>query len=255
MFKKEKIITSQILAVLIAISTFIASISGIIFSDIYKSIVSSRAMPFVFSQDLISVAVSGMLLILIIFGKKKNIKLDIFQIGIIGYLFYAYGQYVIGTMYNFFYFLYLSIFGFSIFYLIITFTSIEYKSLEFKIPKSLRIITAKYCALIPVIFTPQWIISIYKFVQINSRPGMEDVFSYSYSVYILDLCFILPVCVITSVLLFKKKILGLLLGGILQIKGFTLLSFVALGNFFRPLFHLNKDIVNTLHIPWYLLYA
>ena len=246
MFKKEKIMILQILAVIIAISAFITSASGIIFQNIYKPIVSSKGMPFVYSQDLISVTAAILLLVITIFWKKENMKLDIFRIGIIGYLFYAYGQYVIGTMYNYFYLLYLSIFGFSIFYFIYAFTSIEYKKLEFKIPKSLQIITAIYCALIPVIFAPQWIFSIYQFIQINSRPGINDVFSYNYSVYILDLCFVLPVCVITSVLLFQKKISGLLLGGILQIKGFTLLSFVALGNLFRPLFLQNIDIVNTV---------
>jgi hypothetical protein len=233
MFKKEKIMTLQVLAALIAISALIASTAGIIFPDIYKNIVEDSAMPFVIAQDVVTFIAAASSLAIVFFGKRENIKLDILQIGIIGYLFYAYGPHVMGTLYNYFYFLYLSVFGLSIFYFISAFTGIEYERLEFSIPRSLRIIIAGYCAVMPVLFVPQWIVGIWQAIQANARPTDFGI----YWVYILDLCFVLPVCAITSVFLFQKKTLGYLLGGILSIKGFTLMLSVALGNYFQPLFH------------------
>lgn len=244
MFKKEKIKTLKILEVLIAVFAIISSITGIIFTDIYKAIAPRSEMPFIFALDLISF-VAAITLLSSIFWKKKNLKLDIVRLGIIGYLFYAYGQYVMGTLYNYSYFLYLSVFGLSIFYLIIAFTGIEYEKLEFSIPKTLRIIIAVYCAAIPVFFAPQWIYDILNYIPMNSLPT-KNGFDMMYYVYILDLCFVLPVCAIASVLLFQKKIMGFLLGGILLIKGVTLMLSVALGFFCQPLFHIDIDFSAAL---------
>lgn len=245
MFKEDKIMTLQVLSALIAISALISSIAGIVFPDIYKIIVLDEKIPFVFAQDLISFAAAVLLLVITFLGKKENMKLDIIRIGIIGYLFYAYGPYVMGTLYNYFYFLYLSVFSLSIFYFINAFSGIEYERLEFSIPKSLRIIIAVCCAVMPVFFAPQWIIAILHYIQINSRPGGGG-FAFNYYVYILDLCFVLPVCAAASVFLFQKKILGFLLGGVISIKGFTLMISVALGFFCQPLFHQNMVVSNAI---------
>jgi hypothetical protein len=233
MFKEESIKTLQVLTILIAISVLIASTAGIIFPDIYKYVVEDSAMPFVIAQDVVTLIAAISLLAIAFFGKRKNIKLDILQIGIIGYVFYAYGPHVMGTLYNYFYFLYLCAFGLSIFYFISAFANIEYKRLAFDIPNPLRLIIAVYCAVMPVLFAPQWIVGILQAIQAHARPTDFGM----YWVYILDLCFVLPVCALTSVFLFQKKPLGYLLGGILSIKGFTLMLSVALGNYFQPLFH------------------
>jgi hypothetical protein len=245
MFKKEKIMTLQVLATLIAISALIASVAGIVFPNIYKPIVADGEMPFVFAQDLISFIAAIVLLFITLFVKKESMKLDIIRLGLVGYLFYVYGQYVMGTVYNYYYFLYLFVFSLSIFYLINAFAGIEHERLEFIIPKSLRIIIALYCAAIPVFFTPQWIIELFHHIQNGSRPGAIGL-TFNYYVYILDLCFILPVCVMASVFLFQKKNLGLLLGGLLSIFGFALMLWVALGFFCQPLFHLKIDISGTV---------
>lgn len=224
--------TLQVLAALIAISALIASTAGIIFPDIYKNIVEDSAMPFLIAQDVVTFFAAAASLALVFFGKRENIKLDILQIGIIGYLFYAYGPHVMGTLYNYFYFLYLSVFGLSIFYFIDAFIAIEYERLEFSIPKPLRLIIAAYCAAMPVLWVPQWIVGILQAIQANARPTDFGI----YWIYILDLCFVLPVCTLASVFLLQKKTLGYLLGGILSIKGFVLMLSVALGNYFQPLF-------------------
>jgi hypothetical protein len=244
MFKKEKIRILNILISLIVISALITSLSGIVFPDIYKSIVAEEEMTFVFAQDLISFIGAALMLIITFFMKKDNVKLDIIKIGIVGYLLYAYGQYVMGTVYNYFYFSYLFIFSLSIFYLINVFAAIECERFEFVVPKSLRIIIAIYCTAIVVFFAPQWIIEIFHHIQKGSRPGADGL-TFNYYVYIIDLVFVLPIGAVASFSLFKKKNPGFILGGIYLIFGFVLMLWVALGFLCQPLFHLNMDINGT----------
>jgi hypothetical protein len=245
MFKKEKIVTLRVLALLIALFSIITSVSGIAFPDMYKPFTADKEMPFVFAQDLISLIAAVLLLVMVFFEKKENIKLDIIRIGTVGYLFYVYGQYVMGTLYNYSYFLYLSIFSFSIFYLINVFAGIEYERIEFSIPKSLRIIIAVYCAVMTVFFAPQWIKELLNYIQTKSRPEADSL-TFNYYVYILDLCFILPVCTLASIFLFQKKFLGYLLGGLLSFFGFALMLWVALGFICQHLFHQKTDVSSVI---------
>ena len=239
-FKNEKVTTLRILAALIALSALVASAAGIAFPGIYKPILPDHEVPFAFGQDIISIASAVLLLFT---GTKRSAKFDIFRIGIIGYLFYAYGMYTIGMLYNYFYFLYLAVFGLSIFYFIIAFTGIEYDSLKFGMPSLLRIVIAIYCAFIAVFFAPQWVVELSHIIQTNSRPA---VFSFTPSVYILDLCFVLPVCALASIFLFRKKVLGFALGGAISIKGFTLMLSVAAGFFCQPLFQQNMSVSDAV---------
>ncbi len=190
--------------------------------------------------------IAAVLLLITFLGKKENIKLNIVRTAIIGYLFYAYGEYVLGTLYNYFYFFYLAIFGLSVFYFINAFTGIEYEKLEFNIPKSLRIILAVFCAVIPVVFIPQWTSLILQYVHNGVRPDGGN-FNFFVSLPILDLCFVIPVFAMSSIYLFQERILGVILGGILSIKGFTLMLSVALGYLLQPLFqNTQMDAFNTI---------
>ena len=92
--------------------------------------------------------------------------------------------------------------------------------------------------------TPMLIVA-HHFIKSNSRPGVVGL-TFNYYVYILDLCFILPVCVVSSIFLFQKKILGFLLGGIISIFGFALMLWVALGFFCQPFFDQNLDVGNAV---------
>jgi hypothetical protein len=246
MFKKEKIKTLQVLSALIAISALIASIIGVAFPTIYKPIVLDKAIPLVFAQDLITIAAAVLLLIITFLGKKENIKLNIIQTAIIGYMFYAYGQYVLGDLYNYFYFLYQAIFSLSIFYFINAFSGIEYERLEFSMPKSLRLIITVFCAVGAAVFAPQWVILILKWVHNGLRPN-EGNFIFLVAVVILDLCFLIPVSVTTSIFLFQKKILGVILSGILLLKIFILFISIVLGYLVQPIFHnMKMNVVGAI---------
>ncbi|MFP4020289.1 MAG: hypothetical protein ACLFUK_01680 [Halanaerobium sp.] len=60
-----------------------------------------------------------------------------------------------------------------------------------------------------------------------------------FSIYILDIVFVLPALIITAVLIIKNKMLGYLLAPVLFFKAFTLLFSVALGSFLCPFYNIN----------------
>ena len=232
MFKEQRVATLRILAALIAMSALAAAMAGVIVPGLYRPIAPAEITPFTYGQDIISL-VSAVYLLVTIMG--RDIKFNVIQIGVVGYLFYAYAPYVMGTLYNDCYFLYIAVLGLSIFYFIVAFVSIEYEKLEFAMPTFLRMTIAVYCVGIVVLFAPQWMVAIVKNVQSATWPGKTG-FDFLYYVYILDLSFVLPVCALTAIFLLQKMTLGVLLGGIIPVKGFTLMLSVAAGVFCQPLF-------------------
>lgn len=216
--------TNRISWLIIAILSFIASITGVITPTIYQPFVKSTLIPGLISQDLITILAAGALLFFSLFPQTIHLKKLVLVLGILGYLFYGYGIYVIEQFYNVFYPLYMGIFGLSFYSIIAGITAID-KGLWLKIQVSriIRIPAASFLLLNPMIFYPLWIAQILPFIQSGQRP---DVF---YSIYILDMCFIMPAMAIVGIMALKNKGWGLMLLPALLIKGYTLLFSVALG--------------------------
>lgn len=234
---------SRVLAALIAVAALAASAIGVLHPAVYARVVLDRELPFLLAQDLVSGVAAAALLALTVLGRWRSAKVGVVRTGLVGYLFYAYGMYVLGTLYVPLYFLYQAIFGLSIFYLIATFAGArrerpdrpDWPSLG--APRWLRLVLATACAAIPILFAPQWVAAMWRAMQAGTRPDADAIFSFMYPVYILDLCFVLPVCALTSIALFRNRPSGLLLAGVLQINGFVLILSVALGFLLQPLFH------------------
>ena len=77
---------------------------------IYDRIVSQELIPGAFSQDLLSLVAALGLLYLASSTRPERVKHQILALGLLGYLFYAYGIYVIERAYNGLYLVYLAIF-------------------------------------------------------------------------------------------------------------------------------------------------
>jgi hypothetical protein len=68
-----------------------------------------------------------------------------------------------------------------------------------------------------------------------------DKIEYTYSIYIIDMVFVLPALIMSAILLIKKNALGLIFAPILFVKAFTLLFSVGLGGLLRPLYNQTAD--------------
>jgi len=232
----DKLQTNKRLWLLIALMALIASSIGVADQGIYRNFRTVEALPAILSQDLIAVLASLAMLFLIIRIKEGDFIKQLVLLGIVGYLFYIYGLYVVGKMYNILYLLYMAIFSLSFFTLIYGIANIKkaaYGGME--IPPILRKISAAFLALIPVIFYPMWILQMWPCMREMRVPIVNS------NVYILDMCFLLPAFALMAAMLLRKSGFAILLTPVLLIKGFTLATSVALTEFLKPLYALTWD--------------
>jgi hypothetical protein len=210
--------------------TLAAALWGVADPGIYSGVVTPDLIPGAYSQDLISVAASAALIYLSLRTGRGKTKSQIFALGLLGYLFYAYGIYVIERTYNGFYLVYMAIFALSFWTLITALTGLRANPPVPSLPRVLRIVSASGALLQPLIFYPLWIAMLLPLM--SARNQIDSL----YSVFILDLCFIMPAFLLLAVLTFKSRPLGLLLLPALYVLGFTLIFSLALGELVKPLF-------------------
>jgi hypothetical protein len=63
-----------------------------------------------------------------------------------------------------------------------------------------------------------------------------------YSIYILDICFIMPAFVILALMTLKNRGLGLVLTPAMFVLGFTLIFSLVIGELVKPLYQLSPEI-------------
>jgi hypothetical protein len=210
----------------------VAAVTGVAVPGIYAGVVAPDLVPGAFSQDIISVAASVLLIAVALAGGNEPAKGQIVALGVLGYLFYAYGIYAIERTYNGFYLVYLAILALAFWALIAAGANLERDLFELNLPRTLRIISASGALLQPFIFYPLWIAMLVPLMSTGNR--IDSL----YSIFILDLCFIMPAFLLLALLSYRSHPLGLLLLPALYILGFTLIFSLALGELAKPLFGL-----------------
>ena len=224
---------NKVLWRLTAVLSLIAALVGVFNPGIYSKVVSTDLMPAVFGQDLMTIVASVIILLLTIRIKKEDSKKQIVILGILGYLFYAYGIYVIEQVYNILYYFYLAIFGLSFWSIVYGVASIRQEILQkVELPRLMRNISAGFSLFVALVFNALWIIQLLPLIQTGEK------IEFLYSVYILDLCFIMPAFVILGIMALRKAGLGLLLIPAVFILGFTLIFSLAVSEMVKPLYDL-----------------
>ncbi|SIQ03291.1 hypothetical protein [Halanaerobium kushneri] len=217
-----------------AILSLLVSLTGLINQDIYSKVVSKEILPGVVSQDLITFIISILLIYITLKVTKTAIKPQIIALSFLAYIFYAYSIYVIEQIYNSFYLFYLLLSSLSFWSIVVTLTNYDKSYFkELKLNKYLKYLTITFLILIPLLFCFLWSSQLLPLMAAGEKK------EFTFSIYILDLIFVLPAMIITALILIKDKIIGYLLAPALFFKAFTLLFSVAIGSFLRPLYNVN----------------
>jgi hypothetical protein len=223
--------TNKTLWFTIAVLGLIASIVGILYQGIYDDVVDFEIMSGIFSQDIVTILVCVIVLFLTLRMKEDNTKKQIVVLGIIIHLFYGYGIYVIEQLYTIMYFVYMAIFGMSAYAIIYFLMSIKKEKLsDIQIPRSIRNISIIFAFINPLMFIPLWSSKIIPLILSGEK------LEFMFSVFILDLCFIMPAFIIIAILAIKNRGWGILMIPPLFIIGFTMLLSVAVGGVLKPLY-------------------
>ena len=233
----QKFSWNRTLWLITAALSLIAALIGVLDPHIYSKVISRTLMPGTFSQDLMTIIASIILLVLAVCAKKDAKKTQIVILGLLGYLFYAYGIFVIERVYTIFYLVYMAIFGLSFWSIAYGAANIRREVLQtVTLSRPMRYISAVGSLLQPLLFYPLWIISLLPLIETGRK------IEFLYSVYILDLCFIMPAFAILAIMTIKKRGLGLVLTPAMFVLGFTLIFSLAIGELVKPLYNLAPDI-------------
>lgn len=221
---------------------FVAAGFGVHNPSTYEGLVPDTIMPGVYSQDLVTLLLSSILAVLAFSGRSYPSQKRVVAHGILGFLFYAYGIYAMERMYNALYPLYLTIFGISLFVLIYSVTTgLDETTTRLRVPAILRILSAGYGMLIAVMFTLLWLSELVPLMKAGRR------IDHLYSIYIIDLSFVMPAFVIAALLALRRHPIGLMGLPALFVVGAGILSPLALAEWIKPFrYGLTRDVGGML---------
>lgn len=220
---------AKILWTITAACAFVAALGGVLFKGIYVDLFTPDFLPGAFPQDVLTILICLFVFVLISITWENHVKKQVIIIGLLGSWFYLYGIFTIERVYNWFYLLYAAIFALS-------FWSIVYSLSGFKpevfarlhLRDGMRKTTAISSILIAVIFTFLWTSALIPLMRDHNR------IEYLYSIYILDLCFVMPAFFMTAIMSLRKMPLGILMTPAIMILGFFVIFPLGLNELAKP---------------------
>lgn len=213
-----------------------AALIGVFVPGMYEAVAPQAMMPGILAQDYGSVVAALFLFAFALGASPRRPRLQIAAIGLLGYFFYAYGIYSIEQLYTPLYPLYMALFGFSFYGIVYGVASIRSNALDLvRVPRRVRLVSVVFLLLNPLVFYPLWIAMLVPLLQTGDR------IEWTFSIFVLDLCFIMPAFVIAAYFTAKERGLGLIATPALFVLGVMLLGPLALGEFLKPGYGLEVD--------------
>ncbi len=208
-----------------------SSIAGAVYPQLYQRVASDAVMPGIFGQDLMTVAASLVAMVLAITMKARDYRKQIVVLGILGFFFYAYGIYVIERLYTFLYYPYLIIWALSFWSLIYGVSAItrEAKAVA-ELPRVTARVSAGFSMLVAIVFTILWVTALLPLIRTGEK------IEFTYSVYILDLCIIMPAFAVLGAMAYRRSGLSFILMPAMFVLGFVLIFSLAVSEALVPLY-------------------
>jgi hypothetical protein len=206
-----------------------SALAGIINRDIYYNLFPKEFLPGAYPQDIMTVIVCLGLFYLIASVKEQEIRKQVLILGLIGSLFYLYGIFTIERVYNWCYLLYAATFAASFWSLVYGLSGFRRdKFTGLRIRNTMLKTTAISSIVIALLFTGLWSAALIPLMRDHNR------IEYLYSIYILDLCFIMPAFFITGVMSLRGSPLGILAAPAIMILGFFVIFPLGLNELAKP---------------------
>ena len=235
---------NKTLWLIVASLSLIVACIGVFNQDVYSKVISFDLLPGTVAQDAITILVGLGLLFLSLRTDDADTKKQIVAISLLAYLFYGNGIYVIERVYNMLYLLYMAIVAFSFWSIVYGLVNIKPEVVrQMEMPKWVRNLSAGCLLFTAALFYVLWM------GQLLPLMSAGEKIEFFYSIFILDMVFVLPAILISGALLIKKNKFGLIFAPILFFKAFTLLFSVGLGGLLKPLY---SQVANQGETVFYL---
>lgn len=209
----------------------LVAFAGILSRDIYVGLFPESFLPGAFPQDVLTVLVCLALFWLIATTGERDVKKQVVIIGLIGSLFYLYGIFTIERVYNWLYLLYAAVFALSFWSLIYSLSGFRSEAFgDVRLSGAVVKATAISSMAIAVIFTFLWTAALIPLMREHNR------IEFLYSIYILDLCFVMPAFIILAVMSLRRLPFGILMTPAMMILGFFVIFPLGLNELAKPFF-------------------
>jgi hypothetical protein len=202
------------LSVIDALLVLLASASGILLKSIYARETLSWALQGI-AQDIVNLVAVVVLCIAAYFVNKGSVKAFLIWSGVLLYLLYAYSIYAFDIHFNSLFLVYVAILGLSFYALVSSVIQMHFNDLQTSFSANpLARVVRVFFLLLGIVFCLLWLREdISALVTGVIPPSVTEANLPTNPVHILDLGFYLPAMLITTVLLWRKNLLGFLLAG------------------------------------------
>ena len=204
--------TALWLSVLVAFLVLIASSAGLFLKSLYARETMSWTGQ-TFGQDIANLVAAVALFIAVYFVNKGSVKAFLVWIGVLLALLYAYVIYAFDIHFNSLFLVYVAIVGLSFYALVGSMIHLHLDNLQpyFAATTKARPVSV-FLLLVAVLFALLWLSEdIPALLTGKIPPSVTENGLLTNPVHVLDLGLLLPAMIITSILLWRRKLLGYLL--------------------------------------------
>lgn len=217
--QQEKLRPAYMLSVLLAILMIVQSAGALLLKGLYRD--NSFVQTVFLGNDLITLFVAAPLFIsAVILARRGSQRALLVWIGMLDYALYNYAYYLFATSFNWFFLLYVVLFGLSIYTLIFALVNLDAGAISraFK-PRTPVKLIASYMLFIALGLTSVYLAQSIGFILTGEAPLIVTKSGHITNVvFALDLSLVIPVLVLGAIWLWKRQPWGYILSTMVNIK-------------------------------------
>jgi hypothetical protein len=185
--------------------------AGVLVEGLYRPFLSEPLVAFQFWQDLVSLLFAPLLVAAMVRTARGSVRAFVIWTGLLVYTLYYYAFYVFDFVYTAYYPLYLALVGLAAYSLIGLLTSVDPCRFCTHVGQAMPVRLIGGVLGTTLLFVPIWLIGVAQSIA-RQQPGETDL------VFVFDLPFLIPACVVAAVQVWRRRPLGYLLSGPLLVK-------------------------------------
>jgi hypothetical protein len=201
----------SVMGMLVALLLAIAAGAGVYDKGIYRPFLDESFVDFQFFQDLVSLIFVPLLVSAVYFTHRGSRRAFVLWAGVMVYVTYYYAFYCFGYVYTAYYPLYLALMGLGAYSLIGLLTSEVARTFQAAVSAKMPVRFIAIVLGMTVLFVPIWFSMIVRGINTHQVQTTDLVF-------VLDLPFLIPACVLAAVQVWRRRSIGYLLSGPLLFK-------------------------------------
>jgi hypothetical protein len=201
----------RLMGSLMAALLVVAAGGGLLAPTIYRPFLSDGLVAFQSLQDVMALLFAPLLVAAMHGTGRGSARAFVAWVGLLVGVVYYYAFAVFDFFYTVYYPLYLALVGLGVYSLIGLLTGVDAAAFAGRVSRRMPVRLIAGVLATTLLFVPIWSVGIARGIAAQ-RPGQMDL------VFVLDLCFLIPACLVAAVQVWRRRPAGYLLSGPLLVK-------------------------------------